>query len=315
MTLIDDLKSLLPNAGGRLEADVPMAGRSTFRIGGPADILFEPQSSEEAAVVIQYCRRQDVSLTILGSGSNVLISDLGIRGVVMIIGDSLSAIERRGNVLVAQAGCRLSTLAARAAKSGLAGLEFASGIPGSLGGAILMNAGAYGNCMAEVVVLTEYLDPDGEFRTAVGPDHQFGYRRSIFSNRDTVILRACIELAEEDPARINSRISELNRRRRDSQPLDMPSAGSAFKRPTGHYAGKLISDCGLKGCRVGNAQVSEKHAGFIVNTGNACAADTRQLFSHVQSVVAERTGVHLVPEVRFVGDWQDWEIPGCHDRE
>lgn len=306
MSLIDALRELLPAAGPRLAADVSMADRSTFQIGGPADIYFEPADAREIEQVARFCSSRDIPLTVLGNGSNVLVSDRGIRGVVLAITDRMAGITFNGTQIVAEAGIRLASLAAAAARQGLAGLEFASGIPGTLGGAILMNAGAYDQCMADVVVLTEYLDEKMEHRTFVGPQHRFDYRCSAFCDQPGIILRACLKLSEDDPQAIFARIADLSARRRASQPLDLPSAGSAFKRPAGHYAGKLISDCGLKGCRVGNAQVSEKHAGFIINLGQGSAADTRALMEKIRREVAGKTGVWLEPEVRFIGDWQDW---------
>jgi UDP-N-acetylmuramate dehydrogenase len=236
---------------------------------------------------------------------------LGIRGVVLSIGEYFSGIERHQDLLLVKAGTKLSSIAAFAAQNGLAGLEFAAGIPGTLGGAILMNAGAYDHCLAETVVLTEYFDETLKLKSVVRQEHLFSYRKSYFSDHQSIILRACLQLNPDDQQVILNRMTDLASRRRTSQPLDLPSAGSAFKRPTGQYAGKLISDCGLKGCRIGNAQVSEKHAGFIVNLGEASANDTRMLFSRIQKSVFEKTGVILESEVKFIGDWCDWE-EHCH---
>jgi UDP-N-acetylmuramate dehydrogenase len=305
MSLHEDLIQIVPQAGERFAAAVPMSAHTTFRIGGPADIYFEPASPDEIERVARFCRANGLPLTILGNGSNILVSDRGIRGVVMAIGEPMAAISRQDDLVVAGAGARLASLAAFAAQNGLSGLEFASGIPGTIGGAVLMNAGAYDRCMADVVVLTEYFDENLDLRAAVREENQFAYRRSVFSGKHAIILRVCLQLKPDDPQAILARMAELNLRRRTTQPLDLPSAGSAFKRPAGHYAGKLISDCGLKGCRIGNAQVSEKHAGFIVNLGDACAADTRRLFDHVRQVVSRETGVELEPEVRFIGEWQE----------
>lgn len=305
MSLFDEIKNLLPAAGARLMANVLMAERSTFRIGGPADVFFEPAGETEIELVARYCQRNQIPLTILGNGSNILVSDRGIRGVVISIGEQMADFSFEGNMLKAQAGARLSALAAAAAKRGLAGIEFASGIPGTLGGAILMNAGAYDRCMADVIVLTQYLDASLVRKALVGTEHKFSYRRSVFCEQPGIVLRACLKLAEDDPQAILARMADLAARRRASQPLEQPSAGSVFKRPSGYYAGKLISDCGLKGCRVGDAQVSEKHAGFIVNLGHSNAADTRRLIDLVKRDVAEKTGVWLEPEIRFIGEWQD----------
>jgi UDP-N-acetylmuramate dehydrogenase len=310
MSLLSKLSEIVPEAGNRLVADVPMSKYSTFRIGGPADVFFEPANSDEIAKSVRFCLDEGIALTILGNGSNILVSDLGIRGVVLSIGEYFSGIERHQDLLLVKAGTRLSAIAAFAAQNGLAGLEFAAGIPGTLGGAILMNAGAYDHCLSEVVVLTEYFDETLSLKSIVRKEHQFLYRKSYFTEHKSIILRACLQLIPDDPQFILARMADLASRRQASQPLELPSAGSAFKRPTGHYAGKLISDCGLKGCRI-NAQVSEKHAGFIVNLGEASANDTRMLFSRIQKSVFEKTGVILESEVKFIGDWCDWE-EHCH---
>jgi UDP-N-acetylmuramate dehydrogenase len=303
MSLLAELARIIPEASCRLNSDVLMSERTTFRIGGPADILFEPNSDEEITRIVQYCRAKGIAVTVIGNGSNILVSDKGIRGVVLLIGDNFSGIDHHGDMLVVRAGTKLSAVAAYAAQRGLAGLEFASGIPGTLGGAILMNAGAYDHCMSEIILLTEYLDDDLKLRSLVKIEHEFGYRKSKFSDGDRIIIRANLQLGHDVQQAIYDRMADLAAKRRASQPLDLPSAGSAFKRPAGYYAGKLISDCGLKGYMIGDAQVSEKHAGFIVNRGRACATDIRELFKRVQEVVHKQTGVYLEPEVRFVGEW------------
>jgi UDP-N-acetylmuramate dehydrogenase len=308
MALIDDLKQIFPNAGASLQADVPMSSHTTFKIGGPADIYFEPSHAEEIVTAIRHCQQRGIPYLIIGNGSNILVADAGIRGVVISIGDRYSGIGWQDGKMLVKAGTRLAALSGFAAQHGFCGLEFASGIPGTLGGAILMNAGAYEHCMADIVTVTEYLDDHLDLRQRRGADHQFNYRDSFFSSRNCIILQAYLQLTPDDPAAIMSRITILSSRRRASQPLDLPSAGSAFKRPDGQYAGKLISDCGLKGFRLGNAQVSEKHAGFIVNLGQARADDIRRLFEKIQEIVASRTGVLLEPEVRFVGDWRHWPV-------
>jgi UDP-N-acetylmuramate dehydrogenase len=308
MSLIDDLKLVFPDAGTALQADVPMSSHTTFRIGGLADIYFEPANTEEIVTMIRYCRQKGIPYLIIGNGSNILVSDTGVRGVVISIGDRFSGSAwQDGNMLV-KAGTRLVALAGFAAEQGYCGLEFASGIPGTLGGAILMNAGAYDHCMADITTTTEFLDEQLSLCQLKGTAHQFGYRDSFFSQRNCIILQSCLKLVPDDPVAIRERMADLARLRRASQPLDLPSAGSAFKRPSGHYAGKLISDCGLKGYRIGNAQVSEKHAGFIVNLGQARADDIRRLFEMIQETVAGRTGIFLEPEVRFVGDWRHWPV-------
>jgi UDP-N-acetylmuramate dehydrogenase len=309
MALYDDLARLFPKAGVRLRENVPMFRHTSFRIGGPADILFAPSSTEEIVRIMDFCRNFSVPYLVLGNGTNVLVSDLGIRGVVVVIGKRYSGTVRQGTMMTVRSGTRLSALSYYAAQNGCSGLEFASGIPGTVGGAIYMNAGAYDHCMAEIVKRTDYIDENLEIRTLNGPEHEFDYRRSFFMHHQGIILETVLELSEDIPLAIMERMALLSRRRRLSQPLDAPSAGSAFKRPSGQFAGKLISDCGLKGCRVGNALVSEKHAGFIVNGGKASADDVRSLIEKVQAEVVGQAGVHLETEVRFIGDWSHWSAP------
>ncbi|HBP37295.1 MAG TPA: hypothetical protein DD640_00845 [Clostridiales bacterium] len=305
MTLLAELISRLPEAADRIRSDVPMSEHTTFRIGGPADIYCEPAGLEEIAAILRYCRAQGVPCTYIGNGSNILVADRGIRGVVLALGDNLSAIEQDGDTLRVQAGTKLSAAAAYAANHGLAGIEFAAGIPGTMGGAVWMNAGAYEHCMAEIIDWTEYLDDCLTLRRISQPEHHFANRKSMFSDQDYLIYRSQIRLAPDDPRNILRRMADMAARRRASQPLDLPSAGSVFKRPPGYFAGKLISDCGLKGCRVGEAEVSEKHAGFIINRGRASAGDVWQLICRIRQTVTEQTGVDLEPEIRLVGDWQE----------
>jgi UDP-N-acetylmuramate dehydrogenase len=287
----------------RLRRNEPMAGHTTFRIGGPADIFVEPASVAELTALIQTARACGLPVTVLGNGSNVLVADRGIRGLVISLGQPMARIRREGLCLVAEAGALLSSVAAMAAREGLGGLAFASGIPGTIGGAIMMNAGAYGHCMAERVESTTCLEKDLSMQVIRGADHAFGYRESCFRGTDRIILETTLTLTPQDPAAIRDEMAQLAARRRNSQPLDLPSAGSAFKRPPGHYAGQLIAECGLKGFRIGDAAVSERHAGFIVNMGQATASDVACVFRHVQATVLARTGVALEQEVLFIGDW------------
>lgn len=298
------LPTITGQAGERLRFDEPMSRHTSFRIGGSADAFFEPAESGEIEQAIFFCRVHELPCTIIGNGSNLLVADQGIRGLVLVIGDHFSGIEPADGSFDVKAGTRLSALAARAAQLHYTGLEFASGIPGTLGGAVQMNAGAYDACMSDVVVQTDYIDEQLEHRTVTGADHRFDYRRSVFSDRPVIILRSRLKLKQGDYAGIVARMADLSDRRRRSQPLDLPSAGSIFKRPPGFFAGKLISDCGLKGFRIGDAQVSEKHAGFIVNLGQATAGDVRNLMEHIQETVLHKTGVRLEPEIKFIGDWQ-----------
>ena len=299
-----------PSAGDRLFPDEPMSARTTFRVGGPADLLFSPACAEEIAGALQFCREHGLAATLIGNGSNILVSDRGIRGVVIALGDDFSGIvcadDEVGSAsqeIRAEAGTRLSSLAAFAARRGLSGLEALSGIPGTVGGALHMNAGAYEHSVQEVVVHTDYLDDVGCIRTAEGEAHRFGYRRSLFMDRGFVVLRTTVRLMRDDPARIAERVAEYSKRRRASQPLELPSAGSVFRRPTGHYAGRLIEESGMKGVSLGGAQVSPKHAGFIVNNGGATASDVRLLMERVQRTVEQRTGVRLEPEILLLGEW------------
>ncbi|NLM78572.1 MAG: UDP-N-acetylmuramate dehydrogenase [Ruminococcaceae bacterium] len=299
-----ELAALLGCPPLRLRFNEPMSDHTSFRIGGQADAYFEPASDTEILQALQYCQTQDIPCTVLGNGTNILVADAGIRGLVMVIGSHYAGVESRGYNLEVKAGTRLSSLAAAAAQMNGTGLEFASGIPGTLGGAIQMNAGAYDGCMQDVVVETVYLDEQLRYQQVTGQAHQFGYRHSVFSDRQCVILKAKIQLKSGVHETIIERMADLAERRRRSQPLELPSAGSVFKRPTAHYAGKLISDCQLKGLTVGGAQVSEKHAGFIVNLGQATASDVRKLIDRVQIIVAEQTDVVLEREIKFIGDWQ-----------
>ena len=282
----------------------PMNRHTTFRIGGSADLLAEPANMNQAEALIKLLRQMNVPYFILGNGSNVLVGDKGIRGVVVKLGNQFSEVNVDGNLISACAGIKLSKLAGIALGNCLTGFEFAAGIPGTLGGALFMNAGAYGGEMKQVVRDVTYLDIDGVRRTIDGKDCGFGYRTSIFSEKkDCVILRCTIGLNEGDPARIKAMMDNLAERRTSKQPLNLPSAGSTFKRPEGAFAGKLIQDAGLMGFRVGGASISEKHAGFIVNDGGATAADVRELICQVQKRVKEQSGFELQPEVRFVGEF------------
>lgn len=298
-----ELASLMGPGDDRIRRAEPMARHTTFRVGGPADIFIEPASTAELAAILQAAKRHRLPVTVLGNGSNVVVADRGIRGVVLSLGAPMAAIRREGQCLVAEAGALLSSVAAFAAREGLGGLAFASGIPGTIGGAVMMNAGAYEHCMADVVQEARYLDTDWNEKTAVGEALAFGYRTSCFKGTDRIVTETTVYLQPQDSAEILAEMAELALRRRTSQPLELPSAGSAFKRPPGFFAGKLVADCGLKGFAVGGAAVSTKHAGFIVNLGQATASDVAAVFSAVQETVQRETGVLLEREVLFIGDW------------
>ncbi len=299
---------------GRLLFDEPMARWTTFRVGGIADAVLCPRDSDELVQALRQCRSDGIPVTILGNGSNVVVSDAGIRGLVIVFGQPFSTIairqaEEGWYEVHAEAGASLAGVAGRCASAGLTGMEFACGIPGTIGGAVFMNAGAYDGCMADTVRETSILDADLRIREIDLAGHRFGYRESALMEDGLIILGTRLLLRSGDRSRIEARVSELAARRRQTQPLELPSAGSAFKRPAGHYAGKLISDCGLRGQHVGGAQVSEKHAGFIVNTGGATATDIRRLTDRIITSVRDQTGVTLVPEIRFIGEWDRGGAP------
>ena len=283
--------------------NAPMAPYTTFQIGGPADILVLPETDEAFCFALKALKQADIPVTVIGAGSNLLVSDRGVRGAVLRAAKSFSAIKQEGNDLIAEAGVSLARLAAFALSVGLSGLEFAGGIPGSLGGAVYMNAGAYGGEMRQVVVTTDYLTADGKAETVTGEEHAFSYRKSVFTHKNCVILRSRLKLTPKEPSEISAMMQDFNSRRRDKQPLNFPSAGSFFKRPEGHFAGALIENAGLKGLSVGGAQISEKHAGFIINTGGATAQDVCDLMELVKQKVFEDTGVTLEPEVQFLGEF------------
>ena len=285
----------------RLLENEPMSRHTTFRVGGPADLMFLPASAQELCDALRLAREAGVPAQVLGNGSNLIVRDGGIRGLTIVLGEHFSDIRIEGKRLCAQAGALLSRVAAAAMEAGLSGLEFAGGIPGTLGGGCAMNAGAYGGQISDVLVSAEVL-LGGEVRTMSLEEMQMGYRTTLPLREGGVVLSACFELERDDSDAIQSRMKELNARRRDKQPLNLPSAGSTFKRPEGHFAGALIEGCGLKGCAIGAAQVSQKHAGFIVNTGGATAKDILQLIAHVQAVVRRETGVELEPEVKIMGE-------------
>ena len=284
-------------------SDEPMRKHTTFRIGGNADIFVRPESKEQIAEILRLCREQDVPYFILGNGSNLLVGDRGFRGVVINIMDNMNDITVDGGIIKAQAGAMLIKVSRAARDNSLTGLEFASGIPGTIGGAIYMNAGAYGGEMKDVVTKVTAMDAEGEIYTFGTDELEFSYRHSVIQQRDLIVLDVTMELAAGDQKIIDDRMSELAVARRTKQPLEYPSAGSTFKRPEGYFAGKLIMDAGLRGYRVGDAQVSEKHCGFVVNRGNATADDVIKLIDDVKAKVSEEYDVVLEPEVRMIGEF------------
>ncbi len=274
---------------------------TTLKLGGTADWLAFPRSAAEIAELFAEAGAAGLPVTVIGHGSNVLVLDGGIRGLVIRIDKNMKNIRREGNRLTAAAGAMLGAVAGFAAENGLTGLEFASGIPGTVGGAVTMNAGAYGGEMKDVVVRVDGILPDGTEMSLSGEEMRFGYRRSAVKDLNLIVTEVTMELAEGDPAAIRAKMSELNRQRAEKQPLDVPSAGSTFKRPEGFYAAALIDQCGLKGYSVGGAQVSMKHAGFLVNSGDS-SRDYLELVRTVQRIVRERAGVELEPEIRIIGE-------------
>ena len=281
--------------------DEPMSRHTSFRIGGPADVFIQPKTERAICETVRVMRENDIPLTVLGNGSNVLVRDEGIRGAVLAIGTEFGEIAVSGNEITAQTGALLSVLAVEAQKAALSGLEFAGGIPGSLGGALFMDAGAYGGQMADVVRTTRYLNEKMEIAELHGEEHAFGYRTSVFkAHPQWIALTSTMVLQPGDAAEIRAKMDDFAQRRRDKQPLNFPSAGSTFKRPEGYFAGKLIQDAGLMGYTVGGAQVSEKHAGFVINRGGATCADVLALIDHVREEVLRRFGVEMEPEVRIL---------------
>jgi UDP-N-acetylmuramate dehydrogenase len=285
-----------------------MAEHTSFRIGGPADYYVTPQDPESLARGIALCAEEKVPYYIVGNGTNLLIADKGFRGVIFQIlrsMDSITCREEDGVLLVfAQAGTLLSRAARTVAEKGYSGFEFAVGIPGTIGGAVMMNAGAYGGEIGDHLLYVDVLDEKGQTLRLTLPELDFGYRRSIVMDRGYIVLGVCMSFEKGDPDAVMQRVEELSGKRRSSQPLEYPSAGSTFKRPEGYFAGKLIQDCGLKGLTVGGAQVSEKHAGFVINIGGATAADVRELIRQVQERVKDQFGVLMEPEIRMIGEFE-----------
>ena len=295
---VEYLKENFPEA--LILTEEPMKNHTTFRIGGPADIYIEP---DYAAIVplIKYLKEVDVPFTVLGNGSNVLVSDDGIEGVVISLGKKSDAITINGDTIQVQAGAMLSSVANRAADAGLTGLEFASGIPGSIGGAVYMNAGAYGGEIKDILTEVRVLTKDLEEKIMTPEDLQLSYRYSLLMEAGGYVLSATLKLSIGNKDEIKAKIADIREQRTTKQPLNYPSAGSTFKRPAGYFAGKLIDDAGLRGYTVGDAQVSEKHCGFVINRGNATCAQVLQLMHDVDTKVFNEFNVHLVPEVRIIG--------------
>jgi UDP-N-acetylmuramate dehydrogenase len=289
-------------SGLKLTRDLPMSQLTTYKIGGPLDLLVEPSNLAELERTLSFCRDEKIPWVILGLGSNLLVRDKGIRGIGIKLAGEFVTWEANGTQITVGAGVTLADLAKRTAELGLSGLEFACGIPGSVGGAIFMNAGAYDGEMAQVVTEVQaYLPEQGLIRFST-PELQFGYRHSRFQHDPGIILKVILQLQSFDREASQAKIRELTCKRENSQPLDLPSAGSVFKRPQGYFVGPLITEAGLRGHSIGGAQVSTKHSGFIVNTGSATARDVLDLIAHIQQVIKAKYGVDLIPEYRILGE-------------
>ncbi len=297
--VVEALQRFVPGENIRLQE--PMAGHTTFRIGGPADCFLQIENEEQLKGVQHYLNLVGVPYFVLGNGSNLLVSDSGYRGIILQIGPKMSEIVVAGGRMVAQAGALLSQAAHVAMEHGLTGLEFASGIPGTVGGGVMMNAGAYDGEMSQVVTQVRVISKDGETMELDRATMEFGYRTSTIRNNSFIVTEVTFELQKGDKNVIKARMEDLMVRRRDKQPLEYPSAGSTFKRPEGHFAGKLIADAGMRGFRIGGAEVSHKHCGFVVNTGSATAQDVRNVISEIQTRVKDKFRVDLETEVVFLG--------------
>ena len=299
--MLEKLQKVLGEA--KVLVNEPMASHTTFRIGGPADYFVMPETVEEVAAVLKLCKEEEMPYFILGNGSNLLVGDKGFRGVVIQLYKNFDELQIEGTTVTAKSGAMLIRVAKESGKAGLTGLEFASGIPGTIGGAMVMNAGAYGGEMKDVVSAVTVLKKHGEIKTLTGDEMNFRYRGSVVEDEGYIVLEAVMELKKGNLEEIQARIEELSIQRKTKQPIEYPSAGSTFKRPEGYFAGKLIQDSGLRGYKVGGAQVSEKHCGFVINAGGATAADVMQLMQDVSDKVNAQFGVTLEPEVKRIGEF------------
>lgn len=294
---IDELTKVIKSEN--ILKDEPMCDHTSFKIGGAARIFITPSTEDEILYAVKYANENNIPYYVIGNGSNLLVCDSGFDGIIISIGKKFSQIKTEGSIITAQAGVTLARLSAEAESNSLTGLEFASGIPGTVGGAVVMNAGAYGGEIKDVAVKTKYIDKNLSIKTVEGADHKFGYRRSCFDAGD-IVLETTFELKSGDKKQIADTMLELNLRRKEKQPLEFPSAGSTFKRPDGYFAGKLIEDAGLKGYKIGGAEVSTKHCGFVVNKGNASSADVLNLINHIKNTVKQKFNVELECEVKIL---------------
>ncbi len=301
VSIFDYIETIVPKEN--ILCNEPMSRHTTFRVGGEAKCLIRITDKEQLKKIVPYLHMTGQKYFILGNGSNLLVGDRGYPGIVVKLEDGKDGIIVEGERMKVSAGTLLARAAAKARDYGLSGMEFASGIPGTIGGAIVMNAGAYGGEMKQIVEFVEVMSREGEILTLDNDTMEFGYRTSVVKNRPFIVLEAVLALKKGDKDGISGRMEELARQRKEKQPLEYASAGSTFKRPEGYYAGKLIMDAGLRGFSVGGARVSEKHCGFIINTGNATAEDIREVIEEVQRRVKEKFGVALEREVIFLGDF------------
>ncbi len=286
----------------RVRLNESMKEHTTFKIGGPVDVMVMPRDSSDIKAVISICKKNSLPFFVFGLGSNLLVRDKGFRGIAIKLGNNLNKVSVLGTEIHAEAGVRLSELSRRAAACGLSGLEFAEGIPGSLGGAVVMNAGAYNGEMKKVLTKATAVDCEGKIKDFYPEDMKMGYRDSIFQDSSYIVVSAVLQLKKGNKEEIQAKMRDFARRRREKQPLDLPSAGSTFKRPDGFYVGPLLEQMGLKGFKIGGAEVSKKHAGFIVNTGNATASDVLELINLIQEKAREQFGVVLQPELKIIGE-------------
>lgn len=291
------LEKLCRDLGMKYSLNEPLSSHTSMKIGGTCDILVQPDSEDDLAKTAAMCKAESIPFFVLGKGSNVLVSGEGYRGCIILLSQEFSAVEVNSGEITAQAGASLKSVCMAALENELTGLEFAYGIPGSVGGALYMNAGAYGGEMKDVVKSCRYIDENCEIREMNAQDMQLSYRHSFFSGKKCVILSVTMELKKGDKAEIKAKMDDLMGRRKDKQPLEFPSCGSTFKRPEGYFAAALIEECGLKGYTVGGAQVSEKHSGFVINRGGASFDDVMAVVQHVKDTVKEQKGVELECEM------------------
>ncbi|KRK86550.1 UDP-N-acetylenolpyruvoylglucosamine reductase [Levilactobacillus koreensis JCM 16448] len=297
--MMEDIATVFPAV--KILRNEPLAHYTYTKTGGPADYLVFPTNVQETKSLLAYAKQEDLAVTVVGNASNLIVRDGGIRGLVMILTE-MNQITSTGQTVTAEAGASLIKTTQVAQSHSLSGLEFAAGIPGSVGGALFMNAGAYGGEISEVALSAEVLTPEGEIRQLTNKELDFGYRHSSIQDYHDIVLSATFALTIGDGAAIQAKMDDLNARRAAKQPLDLPSCGSVFKRPVGHYTGQLIQEAGLQGLKWGGAQVSTKHAGFIVNIDHATATDYLDLIHHIQEVILKEDNVHLETEVRIIGE-------------